>query len=152
MSLITVRPQMLTTLAAQRRRTSNQVIPDQTVTAIDWQVTDVDTGGWFTGIGSELQVPPGVGWIMAAGGIALVAAGNVGEIILRLHRNGAHFAGGPSFRIPGGPGTRSLAVCSGPIPVAAGDVFELACWHSTGATADVVAAFEGTYFSIIAIG
>ena len=128
------------------RKTSNQSIPDVTLTALSWQTEIYDVGGWFSA-GTLVVVPPGISRVR------MFAAGSWGSALgtthtLRYVQNAGFVQGLPVSSFPSAVVEQSLG--SPVIDVVPGDTLAVVVEHDSGVPADIRSA-STTFFGVEAV-
>jgi hypothetical protein len=115
------------------RRTTNQSIPNITVTAVSWTTEDFDPDGMIAVTGSTVTCKvAGLHLITFAGTISGGATFNEAQLRITSAITGVPTAiksGGPS-----GSDGCSITAC---VPLAVNDTFDIAIYHSSGAAKDL---------------
>jgi len=120
---------------AVARLTANESVANATTTAIPWDSTIEDVGGFWSGANpTRLTVPTGVARVRVTGNITWDSNTN-GKRIVWIDKNGVPFVG--QAVSSSGSNTRQN-LTSGPIAVSAGDYFELKTFQNSGGARSVL--------------
>jgi hypothetical protein len=122
------------------RTGSPQGIPNNVFTAVQWNTKTRDDLGMFdAGASSTNFVVPaheGIRFVRVSVNVEF-AANDTGVRAIRLRRNGAAAQGGFNELQPAGSGAYGMAVTSGKVAVAAGDVLTVEVFQTSGADLDL---------------
>lgn len=126
---------------ASARLTANESIANNTTTAIPWDSTVEDVGGFWSALNpTRLTVPTGVTRVRVTGNVNWEPNAS-GKRIAWVDRNGAPFVGRPVVeqQAVGSAGSNTRQnLTAGPIAVTAGDYFELKVLQNSGASRSVL--------------
>ncbi len=126
---------------AVARLTANESIASSTTTAIPWDSTIEDVGGfWSAGNPTRLTVPAGVVRVRVTGNITWDSNTSAKRIVW-IDKSGVPFVGRPVVEQMAVNSTASNTrqnLTSGPIAVSAGDYFELKVFQNSGASRTVL--------------
>lgn len=133
-------------------RTAALSIPNDSNTAVSFNTTDFDLGGWWSGLAStRLTVPSGVSLVKVSAG-CFWTANATGQRLMRLFKNGAAVRGGFSDRRDATAALSTDMSCvSAVLSVTAGDYFELIAHQNSGAALNLLDSGTGTWMCIEAI-
>ncbi len=122
---------------AAARLTADESIANNTTTAVPWDSTIEDVGGFWSALNpTRLTVPAGVTRIRVTGNVNWDVNGT-GKRIAWIDKNGGPFAGRPAVEqqaVSSAGSTTRQNLTSRPIAVIAGDYFELKVFQNAGAS------------------
>ena len=126
---------------ASARLTADESVANNTTTAIPWDSTVEDVGGFWSALNpTRLTVPTGVTWVRVTGN-ATWDSNTSGKRIAWVDKNGVPFVGRPVVEqqavSSSGSNTRQN-LTSGPISVIAGDYFEMKVFQNSGGSRSVL--------------
>ena len=123
---------------------------------LDWDTEIYDVGGWHESVTnpSRLTVPAGVDWVRISAQV-MWTQNKVGQIQAVVLKGGVATAniGLPYSYLTaasGSDGWFTNILTSGPLPVVAGNYFEIRVWQNSGGNLDIAAG--NTWFAIEKVG
>jgi len=131
--------------------TGQDISNSSTRFTVPWSGAAFDTAGWHNSVSntSRLTVPVGINYVRVSASIRLTNVATSGQgAHIQFYKNGIEFGWpGRTGQITGGQFTESwLTLASGPIPVIAGDYFEVLIFQYNTVNATIVAL--DSYFAI----
>lgn len=133
-------------------KNADQAIGNNSTTVVIWQTETYDVGGWFASSGdSRMTVPSGVSYVRVYAQLNM-ANSATGRREVSILTNGGASSPRPLWRElnPDASVTTTMSFVSPPIPVVAGDYFEVTMFQNSGGDLDCKTGIY-SYFAIEAI-
>jgi hypothetical protein len=135
-------------------KTSAQTLTSGAGTTVTWDQAQWDTDSfWSAGANTRLTIPSGVSWVRISTNIGW-ENNSSGWRQVNFWRNGSNstFEGAGEHRQGGNSDWSGIGASSAPIPVQAGDYFEIRAAHNRGADNDIVATENRSWFAVEVLG